>query len=286
MQISGNFQMPGQSFYHVGGINQGLDKKDTAVNQAANGKRQDRVTVSAQGKMMSAIENLIKQKDAIQERRSELVAKNMESGGDYDTIKEQMELFDEQLENIDKQIAQMTADQLKKATEKEEEKKPKKEDETKTAEQLETEKLSNFASAAESMKHAEAVSSIRNKAEGEARVEKAEIKIAEIDIDRLESKGKDGYTNVAAMVKNAKDGLKIKQDHLADTMEKVQELDLNLGGKIGEAVGEMEEGRQTADAKDTEKDKETESASGETAVSKDEPFAEQIDETINADKDR
>ena len=61
-----------------------------------------------------------------------------------------------------------------------------------TEEQAETEYLSNLANLSEGIKHAQTVSSVKDRVEGEVHVKEAELGMGELHVDVLSSKGEGG----------------------------------------------------------------------------------------------
>lgn len=263
MQVNANFFQPTNQFMNVAAVNRGLKQDDATVN--AQNKNRDQVNLSPQGKAMSAIENLTKQKDSIMERKNALIGQVLENGGDMEAIQPQLDMYNEQLETIDDQISQITAQQLEQAAKKDEEKKPDKADENKTEEQIETENLSNLANATKSIKDAEIVSSVKNKVDGEIRVTKTEIKMGELQIQHFKDKaaGSPG-TNVSDIIKHLKEGIQTKKDLVSDLRSKVLDLDASQGKKINEAVSKLN-GKHSKDKKAEEQPKPEESAAEKPA---------------------
>ena len=112
-------------------------QNDIRGNQVKSifGSSQDRLTISPQGKAASVIEQLLKQKEALKERKSEFIATGLEEGRTMDSMRPQLEAYEEQMKAIDEQVAQMTAQQTQEsmqktqADEKPENNQPKTEDE-------------------------------------------------------------------------------------------------------------------------------------------------------------
>lgn len=164
------------NFLNASPINQGLYEKNFAIkgSKEQGGKDTDSMSISPLGKAKSLIESLTKQKEKIIENRSELIGKTLEKGGSIDSIKARLETFEEQIKNIDTQIAQITSEQLKQQAEEQKKvayKKPKTEDE------VETERLHSMVNMSSSLDQAKVVSSVKTKVEGESRVLGIEIKL-------------------------------------------------------------------------------------------------------------
>lgn len=243
MQVNLQFMQPGNRSYSVAGLNNRFAQSKAAQYRVEDNRRQDRVTLSPQGKMMNMIENLQKQKKAIFEQRKELVARTHEEGGDLKLIQEQLDLYQEQAEAIDEQIAQLTTAMAKQAVEKPEQKKAKEPEGEQNSEELETEKLTRLANLSEGVKNTETVASVQRKLEGEIRVGESEVKLGALRIEALKEKEKDG-ANVHRMVKNAQKMLNREQE----VVEKLETLSRSLeetqGQRMGETTEELEEEQQ------------------------------------------
>lgn len=259
VQVNASFCQPANQFLNAAAVNRSLSKDGTIANVQKD-KNRDQVTLSPQGKAMSAIENLTKQKDAIMERKNALIGKTLENDGDMEAIQPQLDMYNEQLETIDKQIAQITAQQLEQAAKKDEEKKSDKADENKTEEQIETENLSNLANATKSIKDAELVSSVKNKVDGEVRVKKTEIKMGELQIIHFQDKAAcNPGTNVSDIIAHLREGIKVKENLVSELESKVLDLDASQGKKINEAIAKLN-GKDSKDKKADEQQKPEDSA--------------------------
>ncbi len=72
----------------------------------------DSFSISSTGKSSSLVESLNKQREQLQERKDELVAKTKENGGEMSDIEAQLESYDDQMKELDKQITQATVDEI------------------------------------------------------------------------------------------------------------------------------------------------------------------------------
>ncbi|MEG2073430.1 MAG: hypothetical protein RRY54_01550 [Angelakisella sp.] len=233
MQVNFNFLQTGNNFANVGSINRGLSRGEGSVSKAVKSKNRDRLSISPQGKLMNAIDNLMKQKENIVEQKKQLVGKTIKSGGDMKSIKIQLENYAEQLENIDKQIAQIIAEQAKKAVEDSEKKVGKKSNENKTEEQLETEKLTKIAAVSDDIKQSKVVSSVKDKVDGKIRVEKSENELDKSRIDNLKVREKFG-DKVTDMIKHAESLIEKKQANISSLQERLSELSESQGSTLEE----------------------------------------------------
>lgn len=156
--------------------NQNLSQKQPITKNGDLLEQKDTVSISPLGKAKSLVESLMKQKQKIIESKNEIVSRTLEKGGNIDSIKSQLESFEEQLKNIDEQIAQTMTEQIKKQNEEQKKIENKK---TKTEEEVQTEWLNSIVSLSSSLTQAKVVSAVKTKADGEAKVLETEIKIDE-----------------------------------------------------------------------------------------------------------
>ena len=77
------------------------NKAGVSTTESSEEARRDTFTLSARGKTMDLINSLMKQKMDITDRKNSLIASTIEKGSSMETIKSQLEAYDEQLENID-----------------------------------------------------------------------------------------------------------------------------------------------------------------------------------------
>lgn len=241
MNIGFNFFKVQSAAPNFNAVNNSIKKQINTTSSSKNNKSHDRISISPQSKMMNIIENLSKQKENIIESRNKLVTTTIENGGDIKNIKDQLKLYAKQLQDIDKQIADIKAQQTKSVFDKN-----KKEDKTthkidnehKTDAELEIEELSTIANISDNVKYSKKVSSIKDNAEGEIRVKKTELNLEQLRIDDLESKHLlskkqivvDGVVknlepiNVKDLVDNIQNIISQKQEALSQSQEKVNIL--------------------------------------------------------------
>ncbi len=145
----------------------------------------DSLFISGQGKKESIIQQLMNQKQLIQESKNAEMKRGLEGGYvNQDKIDE----YDEQLEMIDKQIAEATAKQAEE--EGEEGTRVPGRDQEMTRKEYEQRKMADIMNLSSGITQAEIISSTKAKLDGEARVLKAEIKsdggnASESKLDRL-----------------------------------------------------------------------------------------------------
>lgn len=206
-------------FLNASTINRGFHELNFAVkgNEEQKGiERKDTVSISPLGKAKSLIESLVKQKEKIIENKNELIGRTLENGGNMDSIKTKLEAFEEQVQNIDNQIAQITSDQLKQQAEEQKKaayKKPK------TEEEVQTERLHSMVSMSSSLDQAKVVSSVKTKVDGETKVLQIEIKL-------------DASRRGASMS---------KYERLADLKNKSSDLSIQVGENLGKVYEEIKD---------------------------------------------
>lgn len=175
MRVNMNIDMK-NSFLNVNRISQGLNQKNPTIKDNGTQELKDTVSISPLGKAKSLVESLMKQKQNIIESKNDLIGRTLEKGENIDSIKSQLEDFDEQIKNIDEQIAQTISKQLKQQTEEQKKVKDKK---AKTEEEVQNERLNSIVSLSSGLSQAKTVYSVKNKVDGESRVLKMEIKLDE-----------------------------------------------------------------------------------------------------------
>lgn len=151
------------------------------------------------------------------------------------------------LKDVDSQISQAMAKEMEK-----EAGKTKQEDEPKTEQEIENERLANVMDLSQGLQKAEAVSSVKARVDGEARVLKSEI-----ELDKLHDPSEE----------TSKELIKGKESQLADLGRKSNELLSDIGEIIGETAKKAEEQNEDAAFRKEEQN--------ETAASKKEEEGEE-----------
>ncbi|MDD2401921.1 MAG: hypothetical protein PHI90_01620 [Clostridia bacterium] len=168
------------NFFNVSNNNQGLNQKNFAIKNSGQQKPKDTVSISTLGKVKSLIDSLMEQKQNIIERKNELIYTTLEKGENMDSIKPQLECFEGELKNINKQIAQTKVEQLKQQVGSQKEVAINKSNNNlKTEERIQTERLNSIVSLSSSLSQAQVVSSVKTKVDGESRSLEMEIKLDE-----------------------------------------------------------------------------------------------------------
>lgn len=245
MRINFNSVQPKNTIINAARVNASFAKNNSRTGNAAGKGRGDRATFSPQGKLMSMIENLTKQKQTIIDRKNELVENTLKNGGKVDDIKDQLKNYGKQLADLDKQIAGLYAQQAKACVEPDDKKKSGKAGPDKTEDQRETERLSSLANAADGIRTAEKISAVQDRIEGEMHVKEAEVSQGGVHVDALVSKGMGGAANVADMIDNETSALKRKEMEIAALGERASALGDSQAKNLKDSMGALEETRET-----------------------------------------
>lgn len=170
MRISSNYSQAAAALkLSVNSINNKVSSKETIKEKDTN---RDILAISPQGKKNSMIENLMKQKQQIMDQKNKLVTSTLEKGGTMDSIKTQLEGYEEQLEQIDQQAAELMAKEVEEQAEKS---KNKTDDKPKTEEEIRNNRMSNIVNLAGEIDQAETISVVKERVDGEARVKSMEM---------------------------------------------------------------------------------------------------------------
>ncbi|WMM25333.1 hypothetical protein RBU61_01330 [Tissierella sp. MB52-C2] len=211
-----NFNNIGQNnFLNIHRVNQSISRQNGKDDsqQSLKVELKDSVTISPQGKAKKFLENLMKQKMNITEQRKSLISRTLEKGDTLDSIKSELDSYDDQIRNIDNQIAEMMTKEMEKQAQKVKEQydnnKPK------TEEEVENQRLATVTGLSIDLRQAKAVNAVKTRIGGESRVLKSEI---EMDRDRGVS-------------------VKAKEDKLADMKQKSS----NLISKITDELADISE---------------------------------------------
>ena len=239
MRIQFSAGQPRNPVINAARVNASFAKRGAAGSRESQGNRarKDRLTLSPQGKLMSMIDNLTKQKQSIMDRKNSL-------------IEDQLKNYGRQLADIDKQIAGLYAQQAKEAAGQDDKKKSGRSHTARTEEQAETEYLSNLANLSEGIKHAQTVSSVKDRVEGEIHVKEAELGMGELHVDVLSSKG-EGVT-VKDMIDNEMGALERKERELIGLRDQADQLAESQGKELKDSVEELKESKESAGHADEE----------------------------------
>ena len=239
MRLS-NTSMFGQSngLINVNRVNQSVVKqspseKGTHMMQI----KKDFLTISPQGKSASIIDNLNKQKAHILEMRDQFVENARKQGQSEDVIKTQLEQFDEQIKNIDKQIQEAT---LKKMQDVAEKSAPKiKNSKYRTKQDVQNDILTNITTASTTLDRIETVNSEKNKLDGNMDVLKSEI-----ELDKSRSSAGSSQKTIAT-----------KEELVSQMQRRSQGLMQDISDGLNEANEILEENSELSETKPVEDDK-------------------------------
>lgn len=239
MRLS-NISMFGQqnSLINVDRINQSVSKQphpSKSTHRIQMGR--DRVTISPKGKMSSLIDNLNKQKANILEQRDQFLEQARKQGQTDDMLKPQLEQFDQQIKDIDKQIQEATLKKMQEAADKSA---PKvKSNKPKTEQDIQNDILSNITASAATLDRIEATESQKNKIDGRVDVLKSEI-----ELDRGRDTTGSGQESIAA-----------KEALVSQMQSQSQGLMQDISRGINEVHEILEENNELAATKPAEDDK-------------------------------
>ena len=144
-------------------------------NKSNKDHKQDTLSISALGKANSVIETLMKQKQNVIDHKNELISNTLDSGGNMDSIKSQLECYDEQLKNIDNQIKQVTIETSQQQIEKQKAPIAKA---SGTEQDTQTAVANVLISTSACLKQQEVLSSVKSKTDGEINVLKTQMKFS------------------------------------------------------------------------------------------------------------
>lgn len=146
--------------------------KESVNRKNGQERREDKVNISPDNRMQGRLDFLMERKQELIQRKNELMA----SGGDWDSIKAMVALYEEQISNVETEISQtlkeMVEEQLEKA---EEEKKDEKDPETKEEQQIQY--LNNISNASMDYKQVNQVHKAHDQKEREGSVMSMEVKL-------------------------------------------------------------------------------------------------------------
>lgn len=206
-------------------INRSAANKIGGKTESSDEGQRDTFTLSSRGKAMSLIDNLMKQKMEITDRKNSLIASTVEKGASMETIKPQLEAYDEQLENIDVQITQAMARELEKKEDKENA-----DNSPKTREELENERLTDIVTLSGDVQNVDMLDSVKTKVDRRITVLESEISL---DTGRL----------------GASD---FKKEELSELKKKSALLASDIGTRMAEIAEEVDEDKEKAPEEESE----------------------------------
>lgn len=198
----------------------------------AEEERKDSFTLSPAGGLRNRISNLMKQKIDIADRKNALLASVKEKGTSMDSIKTQLEAYDEQLRNIDIQISQAITDEAKK----QEDENSRENQEPKTSEELQYERMTDVVTLSNDVKNVDMLDSVKTRVDGRIKVLQSEI-----DIDS----NRNGVSSGASSH---------KLQELADLEERSAKLTSDIGSRMAAVVSETNEDNEKIPEKESDED--------------------------------
>lgn len=162
---------------NAGGLNiQSINRSAATKNEALNGIKTEKAgtdvaTISPAGKKQSMIEQLMKQKEYLQERKQSLIDSATENGST--DLDQQLKEYEQQMKDIDEQITKLQT----------EDKEKKESDDTtgmiyekpKTKEEVQTDQLNGLTALSNGTDQTEVLSSVKGKLDGQITVMNAEV---------------------------------------------------------------------------------------------------------------
>ena len=179
--------------------------------------RSDSITVSSKGRAASLVESLTKQKSALEEAKNKFMASAVEKGLSPDMIKYQLASYNEQIRNIDKQIAEITAELMKAGVEKKQIKL--KEDKPKNKEEADNKKLADITEMSIATGNIDKITLTKARIDEDISILKSEI-----ELDKSYAGSMSGADNL----------IKGKEELLAELEAKVLNMESDMGKKISE----------------------------------------------------
>ena len=148
-----------------------LNKQNGQINKKND---RDTVLISAQGRKQSIIEQLMKQKQDIIERKNEVKISADEKG--YD-VTEQLKAYEEQIKQIDEQISKIQSEEANESNDNKIDLKSTYKQEQKTEEEIQNENLTKISNIAISNELTEIVSNVKNQIDNRVNILETELKL-------------------------------------------------------------------------------------------------------------
>ena len=190
------------TIFNTYGLNQSIANKGAdSTGAKEQEERRDLFLLSPQSGARSHLANLMKLKTELTDRKNELL-KTVKDGGSIDSIKGQLDFYDEQIENIDQQIADAMAAEMDKKQEQEEEKRQA--EEPVTREEDLNRRMNDITGLSDSISRIQVMDSARAAIDGRIKVLRSEIELDALNNDRP---GASSYKKdqIAELEKRSKD---------------------------------------------------------------------------------
>ncbi len=208
------------------------NKPGVGSTGSSSEERRDTFTLSAGGGAANMINSLMKQKMEITDRKNSLIASTIEKGSSMESIKSQLEEYDQQIENIDLQISQAMARELENKEDKEKE-----DTEPKTREELQNERLTDVVTLSGDVHNVDMLDSVKTKADGRIKILESEISL---DTGRLGAS-------------------EFKKEELSELKKKSSQLASEIGSRMAEIAEEIDENNKKTPTEEEDQDDETDS---------------------------
>lgn len=158
----------------IGKIENNINDSNKQNGQINKKNDRDTVLISAQGRKQSIIEQLMKQKQDIIERKNEVKISADEKG--YD-VTEQLKAYEEQIKQIDEQISQIQSEEANESNDNKIDLKSTYKQEQKTEEEIQNENLTKISNIAISNELTEIVSNVKNQIDNRVNILETELKL-------------------------------------------------------------------------------------------------------------
>lgn len=220
----------------------GAGKVPVNMNAASQEERRDVFILSPQNGAHNLLNNLMKLKSEVTDRKNALL-KTVREGGSIEAVKSQLDFYDEQLENIDEQIAEAMARESEKQTEKN--KKQTEHTELKTREEILDKRMADITALSNDIEHVQIMDSAKTAIDGRIRVLKSELKLDH------------GHSA------DPSDG---KMENIKELEKRSKKLDSEIGKQLIEIADEESETTKPEKVKKDDSEKNTENMSADKAL--------------------
>lgn len=181
------------------GINQSIaNKKTGSTDSSEQEEREDLLILSPQGSTHNLLNNLMKLKTEITDRKNALLH-SVKDGGSMEAIQAELDFYNEQLENIDQQIADAMAKETEKQTEKSKEVK---DDEPKTKEEILTKRMTDITEISRDIDRIQILDSTKTTLDGRITVLESELSLDASHSSRSTNYKKDQIEELEKRSKN------------------------------------------------------------------------------------
>lgn len=261
MRIQANTGMS-QNGIHMERFNQKLASGQEHQNNDKVGERRDKVSLGRQSKGNSFLQSMMEQKQSIMDQKNRLIGRTLEKGGSMESIKSELDMYEEQMKNLDQQIAETMTKETEKQTDKMEDGKK---DQPKTKEEAQQEQMINLSKQAAGVEQMEIMDSAQSKMEGEVRVMKAEIATGNGPIEcklekisELEARSHDLTEKIGDVIQDVEDTA--VPDNIEESVETTQEAQLAGGKQESQKAENAGENQRTATEQSVEERESKESS--------------------------